>query len=323
MNKKLVLPFGKLKIQWNYVIPYLVLIVLVAVMGALKPATLSLYYVGIKCDLSLPLIFIAVGQTLVVISMGMDLSVGGIMSISTCILATVSQTSLVGAIALVLLLGIATGCLNGFLIWKFHLQPFIATLGTWTILDGGALWILKSDGGYIPPDFTSFLIARVGGVPVSLFFIVVIILLWLLLKNTPFGYSIYAIGSNERAAYFNGINVGKNKMMIYAISGLCAAMGGIIYAGINGTGSPTVGESNIMMSVAAAVIGGTSLAGGRGGVAGTIIGVFILKIISDILVFAGVTSYYTSLCQGLLLIISVAIGSISTLIKQKRSLEYD
>ncbi|MDD5017492.1 MAG: ABC transporter permease [Eubacteriales bacterium] len=314
---------GKLKINWSFAVPCIVLAMLIIAMGILKPATLSLYFLGIKCDISVSLVFVAAGQTLVLISEGIDLSVGGVMSIATCIMATMSEISLVGAILLCLVIGLAVGCINGLLISKLKMQPLITTLSTWTVLGGCALWILKTDGGYIPPAFTNFLIHRVGGIPVTLLFIIAVLIMWFFLKNTAFGYSVYAIGSNERAAYFNGIHITKTKIKIFCISGVCAALGGIMYAGINATGSPTVGESNIMMSIAAAVIGGTSLTGGRGGVTGTVVGVFILKLISDILVFAGITSYYTSLCQGLLLIICVAIGSVSTLLKNRRRLEYD
>ncbi len=313
------------KFQWSTAIPYFVLLALVVIMGLLKPATISLNYLNIKGELSLPLIIIAVGQTIVLISQGMDLSVGGVMSLTTCLMATISESSIVGAIAVCLLIGLGTGALNGFLISKFRLQPFVATLGTWTVMGGFALSILKSDGGVIDPNLSSVLVSKIGGkggVSMTLVLIAVIIAVWFIIKNTSFGYSIYAIGSNERAAYFNGVSVMWTKIKVYMTSGACAALGGIFYAGINRTGSPTVGEANIMMSVAAAVIGGTALSGGKGGVVGTIVGVFILKIISDILVFAGITSYYTSLFQGVLMIGAVAMGSISTIMKEKRGLEY-
>ena len=313
----------RMKVNWSFLVPCIVLGILVITVGILKPATISLYFLGIKCDIAVSLVFVAAGQTIVLISEGLDLSVGGVMSISTCIMATVSQKSFVAAVLLCLLVGIVVGCINGLLVSKLKMQPMITTLSTWTVLGGCSLWILKTDGGYIPPALTNFLIHRVAGVPVTLFFIVAVLVGWYILKNTSFGYAIYAVGSNERAAFFNGIDITKTKIKIFSLSGLCAAMGGILYAGINATGSPTVGTSNIMMSVAAAVIGGTNLTGGRGGVTGTVVGVFILKLISDILVFAGITSYYTSLCQGLLLIICVAIGSVSTLLKNRRRLEYD
>ncbi len=310
------------KIKWDTLISYIVLILLITIMGILKPKTISLYYLGIKSDMVLPLVFLSMGQTLVLISGGIDLSVGGVMSLSTCIMATGIGNIWTTAI-LVIIIGAVVGLLNGVLIAQFKLQPFIATMATWTTIGGFALWLLKTDGGFIPEYFRNIFVLRIAGLPITLIIIAVILILWQLFKNTPFGYSIYAIGSNQKAAYFNGIKVKKTKIIVYMISGLMAALSGITYSAITGTGSPTVGNSNIMMSVAAAVIGGTSLSGGVGGMAGTIVGVFILKIISDVLVFAGVTSYWTPLLQGILLIVSVAIGSISTLIKKKRSLSYD
>lgn len=312
----------KRKPKWDLIISYILLIVIIAIMGILKPKTISLYFLGVKCDMVLPLIFMAVGQTIVLLSGGIDLSVGGVMSLCTSFLA-VGVTDIITASLLMMLMGIAVGFLNGFLISKFKIQPFVATLGTWTVLGGCALWILKTDGGFIPEEFRAIFISRIAGVPVSLLYIFAVLLIWLFVRKTPFGYAIYSVGSNEKAAFYNGINVNKIKIMAYAISGFFAVLSGLAYCAITGTGSPTVGDSNILISVAAAVIGGTSLEGGRGGVGGTIVGAFILKLISDVLVFAGVTSYWTPLFQGILLIMSVAISSLSVILKQKRRLGYD
>ena len=310
------------RIEWDKLIAYIVLLILIVIMGVLKPRTISLYYLGIKSDMVLPLVFMAIGQTLVLIIAGIDLSVGGIMSLSSCIMATGVGNIWTNTI-IVIVIGVAVGIINGVLIARFKLQPFIATLATWTTVGGCALWVLKTDGGSIPENFRNIFMLRIAGIPISLIIIVLLLVIWQIIKNTPFGYAVYATGSNQQAAYFNGIKVKRTKILVYTISGFLAAFSGIAYCAVTGTGSPTVGDSNIMMSVAAAVIGGTSLSGGRGGMAGTIVGVFILKIISDVLVFAGVTSYWTPLLQGILLIVSVAIGSISILIKQKRSLGYD
>lgn len=311
--------FSELKkksIPWSQIIPIVVLIALYIAMVIANPQSFSLSYLGIKGNIALPLILIGVGQTLVIISKGMDLSVGGIMSISTCIIATLSDKSLILAIALCIVLGMVTGLVNSFLITCFKLQPFVATLGTWTVLDGFALSIMKTDGGVVAQPLVTFMNSNIGPVAMSFILIVIILIIWQFAKNTALVYSIYAVGSNEKAAFCNGVHVTRIKVITYVISGIFASFGGIAYAGLMSTGSPTVGEPNIMMSVAAVVIGGTSLAGGAGGLAGTVIGVFILKVIGDILIFAGVTSYWTSLFQGLLLIVSVVLGSITYILKR-------
>jgi ribose transport system permease protein len=317
-NIKIVSNIQKLnKLKWNIILPYIVLFGVLVIMGILRPETISIYFLGIKSDLLLPLIFIACGQTLVLISGGLDLSVGGVMSVSCC-LAAINLGGIFEISILILVIGSLAGFLNGLIISRFRVQPFMVTMASWTMLSGAALGILKTDGGTVSERFTNMLTTRILGVPVSLLIIVLIIIIWNLFQNTSFGYSIFAIGYNEKAAYYNGVNVGKTKIITYTISGFCAAMAGLLYAGFAGTGSPTIGNNNILISIAAAVIGGTSLAGGYGSIPGTIVGIFILKLISDILVFAGVTSYWAPLFQGSLLIISVAIGSISVLLKQKR-----
>jgi ribose transport system permease protein len=283
-------------------------------MGILKPGTISLYYLGIKSDAILPLVLMTAAQTMILISGGMDLSIGGIMSLASCIAATQMGDNLISIVSIsivILFLGALAGSINGMLITKAKVQPFIITLASWTVWGGLALLILKTDGG-------SIFLARISGIPVSLVIVILIALLWLYFKNTVFGYAIFALGSNERAAFLNGINVDLAKIKLYSLSGLLASGAGLVYAAQIGTGSPIVGDGFILMSVAAAVIGGTSLAGGRGGIVGSIIGAAILKIISDILVFAGITSYWTPFFQGCLLILSVAIGSISMLLTSKR-----
>lgn len=306
------------RVDMSKAIAYIVFCLLIAVLSILKPRCFSLYYLNIKSDGTLALIFLSIGQTIVLISKGMDLSVGGVMSVCSCIIATQSESSLPLALLYCLGICVATGLINALLIaGPFKLQPFVATLGTWTVLEGVALAILKQDGGVINQALKDFLSIDVGPFHISVIIIVAIILLWSLLKNTSVVYDIYAVGSNENAAYCNGTNIMKTKIITYVSSSICAGLSGIVYAGMMGTGSPTAGSSNIMLSVAASVIGGTALSGGKGGIIGTVIGVFILKMISDLLVFAGVSSYYTTLFQGVLMIGSVALGSVGYILKQK------
>lgn len=300
-------------------VPLYVLIALVISLALLKKETFSLYFMEIKLDNALPLFLLAIGQTFVLISGGMDLSVGGVMSLATCIMAVWDASPLVMIPAL-LVMGLAVGFVNGLLIDRFSLQPFIITLGTWTMLGGCAFLLLKLDGGTIHPAFQSFFTAKILGLPISLYIILLMLLLWKVFKNTRFGYAVFSLGSSERSAYYNGMNISSNKVATYMVSGLFAVIGGMAYSGQVGTGSPIVGNGNIMLSVAAAVIGGTSLSGGRGGVPGTLVGVLILKLMSDVLLFSGVTSYWTPLFQGCLLILCVAVGSLLSSIKEKRSL---
>lgn len=308
-------------LNWAAITPYIILFALLVVMFSLQSGLLSMRWIGIKTDQTLALILVATGQTLVLLIGGIDLSVGGIMCVTNSITALYMANnfgSIFGLSLAMLALGAVVGLFNGFVVVKLRLQPFIATFATWSILGGVALWILPTDGGNPPAAFINALLGRVfGEIPVSFIIIVAIILLWLYFKRTYFGMSVFGIGSNEKSAFLNGIKVNKIKIIIYALSSMFAAAAGVYRTALVASGSPKAGGDYILISVAASVIGGTSLAGGKGSVVGAIIGAFILKIIADILVFAHISSYWSSLVQGVLLIVAVAISSIASMAKSR------
>ncbi|MCL6443104.1 MAG: ABC transporter permease [Alicyclobacillus sp.] len=302
-------------------IPYMVLIVLMAILLIMHPGLFSFQWLGLKTDSGLTMVLVGVGQTIVILTGGIDLSIGGILSLATVLAATQmgkSPLSILTWSLLIVLVGGAGGYLNGAIISYLRIQPFIATLATWSIFDGIALWILPTDGGTVPPLFVNELTGSVGGVPKSLLIILLIMVLWLCFRMTPLGTSLYAIGSSSRAAFLNGSNVHRIRIAAYTLSGVFAALAGLYLSAQTQTGSPTIGSSYILTSVATVVIGGTSLAGGAGGLSGTVLGVFILLFINDILLFAGISSYYTALFQGALLIFAVLSGSVSALLKKRR-----
>jgi ribose transport system permease protein len=305
-------------------IPYFVLLCIIVAMAFIMPRTMSFYYLSLKLNAALPLIILSLGQTMVLISGGIDLSVGGLFSVSTCILAT-SKLPIPMTVFTILALGIFVGAINGFAISKFNVQPFIITLASWIVLGVVALSILRTDGGAVPQTFRLLFVSKVISIPVSVFYIIGIIIIWTAIKNSPLGYSMYALGSNEYASYCNGNNIIKDKVLTYILSGTLAVCAGMTYSAHIGSGSPTVGNANTMLSIAAAVIGGTSITGGSGGAYGTIAGVFILKLINDILVFSGVSPYWTSFVQGVLLIVSVGVVAAAQILqsRKKRAISYE
>jgi ribose transport system permease protein len=202
---------------------------------------------------------------------------------------------------------------NGFVIEKAKMQPFIVTLATQSVCYGTALLILKVDGGKVDPAFMKILMYRFGGVPLTMILTVLLICAWLYMKRTPLGLSLYAVGSNEKAAHLNSINILKTKILAYGLSGLFAGIAGVYRTAHMASGSPTAGSSFVMTSIVAAVIGGTAITGGIGGIVGTIAGTYLLRSITDLLVFLRVSASWTSLVQGILLVVAVALTSYAKL----------
>lgn len=304
--------------NWIALIPYVMFIMLTVIMAVINPNTLSMRWLANKSDATLTLILVAIGQTFVLLTGGFDLSVGGIICVANCLSAVYMGQTAVGIILWVvisLIIGMGIGAFNGYMIQKTRIQPFIVTLATQSVCAGAALLILKIDGGTVSSGYIKVLMYRIGDIPVSMILIGALILLWLFIKRTSFGLSVYAIGSNEKAAHLNGINVMKTKVMVYALSGFFAAFSGLFRTAQVASGSPTAGLTFVMTSISAAVIGGTALTGGKGGVVGSIVGAFVIKSIADVLVFLQVSSYWSSLVQGVLLIIAVAASAFGTLRK--------
>ena len=309
-----------IKENWIAMIPYVMFVIMIIVMGALNSNTLSIRYIANKSDAALSLILVAAGQTLVLLTGGFDLSVGGVICITNCLAASRMQNS-VGSMliwaVICLAVGGGIGALNGFVIEKTKMQPFIVTLATQYVCYGIALLIMKVDGGNVPAAYISTLLHRFGPLPLSMFIIAALALVWMFFKNTKKGFSIYAIGSNESAARLNGISIMKTKILAYGLSGAFAALAGLFRTAQVASGSPTAGADFVMISISAAVIGGTALSGGSGGMIGTIVGALVLRTIGDLLVFMKVSSYWSSLVQGVLLILAVAASAYGTMLKRR------
>lgn len=309
-----------IKENWIAMILYVMFVIMIIVMGALNSNTLSIRYIANKSDAALSLILVAAGQTLVLLTGGFDLSVGGVICITNCLAASRMQNS-VGSMliwaVICLAVGVGIGALNGFVIEKTKMQPFIVTLATQYVCYGIALLIMKVDGGNVPAAYISTLLHRFGPLPLSMFIIAALALVWMFFKNTKKGFSIYAIGSNESAARLNGISIMKTKILAYGLSGAFAALAGLFRTAQVASGSPTAGADFVMISISAAVIGGTALSGGSGGMIGTIVGALVLRTIGDLLVFMKVSSYWSSLVQGVLLILAVAASAYGTMLKRR------
>ena len=268
---------------------------------------------------AMPTVLVAVGQSIVVITRGIDLSLGGIIDVSNS-LAAVHMHSSLGSMAtwsgVVLLFGMLCGTVNGLLVAYARLQPILVTLATLAILQGLAIKILPRPGGSIPSGYSNAL-ANPGG-PWSIFYVVAIAGLWLVLRRTATGVRIFALGNDEYSARARGIPVRRMKTIAYALAGTLAAASGLFLAATTTGGDAAAGDVYVLTSIAAVVLGGVSFFGGRGSALGSIAGAFTLTILTNVLFFAGIDSLYQSFFQGLFLFVAVLLGSFLGYLLRRR-----
>ncbi|RUT82717.1 MULTISPECIES: ABC transporter permease [unclassified Mesorhizobium] len=285
--------------------------------------------------------FLAMGMTFVIITGGIDLSVGSIVGLCGMVAGYLVLNGIdlqigytiyfnVFEIALITLaVGILIGAVNGLLITRLNVAPFIATLGVLYVARGLAL--LSSDGRTFPnlvgkPELGTtgfgFLGAgRLLGLPVAIWILIVVALgAAYLAKYTPLGRHIFAVGGNERASRISGVRVNMVKMFVYMFSGFCAAIVGLIISSELMASHPATGESFELNAIAAAVLGGTSMSGGRGTIGGTIVGAFVIGILSDGLVMMGVSSFWQMVIKGLVIIVAVVVDQAQRRLQQRVTL---
>ncbi len=254
---------------------------------------------------------IAIGMTMVITTGGIDLSVGSILGLTAMISAFLMTSGVPPIISIVtcLMLGALLGFINGFIIAQYKLQAFIVTLATMTTFRG--LTYVISNGKPISNISDSTLFNFIGkgdilGIPIPIFiFFITFFIAYILMNKTVFGRNVYATGGNEVAAKLSGVDVKRTHIKVYVISGLLAALSGLILISRLNSAQPTLGDGYELDAVAAVVIGGTSLAGGRGRISGTLIGILILGVISNGLNIIGVSSFYQEIVKGLIILIAV------------------
>ena len=269
---------------------------------------------------AVPTVLVAVGQSIVVISRGIDLSLGGVIDVSNSLAAVHMHSSLASMATwtvIVLLFGTLSGAVNGVLIAYGRLQPILVTLATLAILQGLAIKILPQPGGAIPTGYSNAL-ANTGG-PWSMLYVLAIAGLWLVLRRTATGIRIFAIVNDEYAARAHGIPVRRAKTIAYMLAGTLAAASGLFLAATTTAGDPAAGDVYILTSIAAVVLGGVSFYGGRGSALGAIAGAFILTILTNVLFFAGIDSLYQSFFEGLFLFVAVLLGSALGYLLRRRT----
>jgi len=253
---------------------------------------------------------LAIGQSLVILAGGIDMSVALIARLSTLVVAVLfgnNEALIVPLLALGLAIGAALGLINGLIITRVYASPFIVTFGMFSILSGISLAIASGPVGKIPPAYLTLYDASLGPVPASVVVMALIWgVVWMVTTRTRFGRALFAVGGSQRVARLSAINVPRTLIGAYVLSGLFAAAGGLFILARTGVGDPKMAEGLDFQSIVAVALGGISLSGGRGSILGTLGGVLLLLVVANMFNILQVDSFFQQLILGLVVLITVA-----------------
>jgi ribose transport system permease protein len=292
-----------------------VLIVLFGITDLVSAGSFSYFELSFLSSGGATLAIAAIGETLVVLSGGFDLSAGAVISLVNVVLAGHMQDDPASIVAWSLAgvgVGIASGLFSGFFIAVMRLQPIVVTLSTMFIVQGITLLVMDKPGGAIPPTLGSLVVgdAIPGILPMPLVILAILVGLWRYLKSTRLGTAIYAIGSDAEAARSTGIRVPRVQFAVYVLANACYGLAGVFLSAQTGAGDPLVGNPLLLQVFAAIVVGGTRLGGGRGSPLGSIIGAYVLMMVVNILLVLNVSAYYSTIAEGLILFLAVLSGAL-------------
>jgi ribose transport system permease protein len=288
------------------------LVALIIIGAILSPDFLTSTNLSNVLRLSAVLGLLAIGQTLVVLSGngGIDLSVASVAAAAGVVGAAYQSNGLAGVIIASLLAGGFFGLINGLGVTTAGLQPFIVTLATFTIARGVAFELTNAQPVYLStPELSYLSTGEIGPIPVPIvIFAVAVIVGQLVLSRTVFGRNLYAVGGNEDAAYGSGISVRRYRIGVYVLSGVLAGLAGVLGMAQLNTADPNFGNGYELSAIAAVVVGGATLAGGRGSIVGTAIGVVIIALVSNLLNLLNVNPWTNLMVTGLIVIVVVALN---------------
>lgn len=298
--------------------PFIGLILIIVIITILNPGFLSVSnLMNVLRQVSINAL-IAFGMTFVILTGGIDLSVGATLALTGAVTAGMMASGMdpIFAMLLGLLLGAVLGAVNGIIIAKGKVAPFIATLATMTIYRG--LTLVYTDGRPISGLGDSLTFQMLGkgyflGIPIPVVTMIVSFgILYFILKKTTFGRRVYAVGGNEEASILSGINADRIKIYVYSLLGLLAALASLILTSRLNSAQPTAGEMFELDAIAAVVLGGTSLTGGRGWIVGTLIGALIIGVLNNGLNLIGVPSFFQQVVKGAVILLAVLMDRKKT-----------
>ncbi|WP_077966107.1 ABC transporter permease [Ensifer adhaerens] len=305
-----------------------VFVVMFIIYTANHPAGLTANVIQTAANKGVLLAFVAMAQTMVVITAGIDLSVGMIFLLTNCLaswLVVGSPLETTFGIVVVLAVGALCGAINGAIVIYGRLQPIVATIATGAIYFGLALLLRPFPGGSVNEGLADALTGRIFGiVPASLVALAaVVVLIWVPFSRSVYGRAAYAAGSSETAAYMSGMPIRRGKLLAYTLSGLVAALGGLFLTFFTYTGDAAFASGNAytLFSIAAVVLGGVSLFGGKGSAIGAVFGALAFRTIGDLLFVFDLDPLWQPLFQGLILLAAISLGALA-LFRVRNRLEW-
>ena len=317
----------RLAAQRGLVIAVVIFAVMFAFYGYMQPVGLSSNVINTASNKGVLLALVAMAQTLPVLTGGIDLSVGTIFVLTNCLASNVVVgTPLMTAVGVVLVLiaGSLCGAINGIIVVYGRLQPIIVTIATSAIYYGLALVLRPQPGGSVNPDLADLMTRSTYWVPSSaILLLAVVLFVWLPYRRSVLGRAAYAIGSSEQAAYMSGVAIGRAKLLAYTLAGFLCSIAGLSLTALTYTGEARAALSAdyTLNSIAAVVIGGTSLFGGAGSAIGSIFGAFVMRTVGDLLFVLDMNPVLQPLFVGIVLLFAVSLGSLRLLrIKNKLDL---
>ena len=295
-----------------------VFILLFVLVNSISASHLTYFDISFMAAGAATLAIAAMGETIVILTGGFDLSAGAVISLVNVVLASsMDPTSTHESVVVWTLAGIgvgmAAGVFNGLFIAFLGLQPIVVTLSTMFIAQGVTLLVMEKPGGFVAGQLGTFYLgdAIPGFLPMPFVLLAGVLLLWLWLKSTRFGAALYAIGSDAEAARSAGVRVDFTRFVTYVIAGGCYGLAGVFISAQTGSGDPLIGNSLLLSIFTAVVLGGTRLGGGRGGPTGSVFGAYILMSVVNVLLVLNVSAYYSSIAEGVILILAVLAASLS------------
>jgi ribose transport system permease protein len=303
----------------NTQLPLITLIILIIAGSLLSDKFLSVQNLINLIQYSAEIGIIAVGMAFVIFTGGIDLSVGSIVAIAAVTSASMQQLGVVGVLLLCVVIGAAIGLINGIVITKARVEPFMATLAMMAIIRAVTLWVTNG-GPVLKPISAGYqaLSGNIGGIPLPAIYLIVIFLIgYVLLKRLPFGRHVMAVGGGEETARLFGVKVERVKLAVYTISGVLAALAGALITSRIGMGEPRSGFDFELNAIAIVIVGGTYLLGGRGTIGGTFIGAMIFAVVLNLMNLMDVSAYVQPIVRGLIIIIAAL--AISRTFKAKKN----